>query len=109
MRENLREKDKLKDYLESHPYNLAYKSDDSADLDSATHFVPMRNYLDVSAVGGPTGAPAKCWGSSGGVSGGGPGPGLPQTETPGNRDPIHKREGTHDLNTWSVVTGSGTD
>ncbi|XP_039109472.1 pepsin F-like [Hyaena hyaena] len=51
MRENLREKDKLKDYLESHPYNLAYKSDDSADPDSATHFVPMRNYLDLAYVG----------------------------------------------------------
>lgn len=51
MRENLREKDELKDYLEKHPYNLAYKFVESVDPDTGVYYESMRNYLDVSAVG----------------------------------------------------------
>uniref|UniRef100_A0A8C7BUV0 Peptidase A1 domain-containing protein n=1 Tax=Neovison vison TaxID=452646 RepID=A0A8C7BUV0_NEOVI len=51
MRENLREKDKLRDYLEKHPYNMAYKFVDSADLDPGVYYEPMRNYLDLAYVG----------------------------------------------------------
>ncbi|XP_029771126.1 pepsin F-like [Suricata suricatta] len=50
MRQNLREKNKLKDYLESHPYNVAYRSNDS-DLDTGVQSVPMRNFLDVIYFG----------------------------------------------------------
>lgn len=80
MRENLREKDKLRDYLEKHPYNMAYKFVDSADLDPGVYYEPMRNYLDVSVAGRgqgqgqgwlsrePPRALAKGWRSSGGGS-----------------------------------------
>ncbi|XP_040350927.1 pregnancy-associated glycoprotein-like isoform X1 [Herpailurus yagouaroundi] len=51
MRENLREKDRLKDFLENHPYNLAYKFVDSVNLDLGIYFEPMRNYLDLAYVG----------------------------------------------------------
>ncbi|CAK7307852.1 Pepsin F [Vulpes lagopus] len=51
MRENLREKDKLKDYLEKHPYNLAYKFVESVDPDTGVYYESMRNYLDLAYVG----------------------------------------------------------
>ncbi|XP_032270916.1 pepsin F-like [Halichoerus grypus] len=51
MRENLREKDRLRDYLEKHPYNLAYKFVESVDLDLEVYYEPMRNYLDLAYVG----------------------------------------------------------
>ncbi|XP_021540574.1 pepsin F-like [Neomonachus schauinslandi] len=51
MRENLREKDRLRDYLEKHPYNLAYKFVESVDPDLGVYYEPMRNYLDLAYVG----------------------------------------------------------
>lgn len=50
MRENLRRKDLLKDYLEKHPYRLFYKFYKQSNSEAT--YEPMRNYLDVSVVGG---------------------------------------------------------
>lgn len=47
MRESLREKDLLKDYLQRHPHSRAHKL---LRKPGAT-FEPMRNYLDVSVLG----------------------------------------------------------
>lgn len=117
MRENLREKDKLRDYLEKHPYNMAYKFVDSADLDPGVYYEPMRNYLDVSVAGRgqgqgqgwlsrePPRALAKGWRSSGGGSRNAKA-GVLQGETLENRDGIPRGEGTSTLNSWSMVTRS---
>ncbi|XP_066110118.1 pepsin F-like [Saccopteryx bilineata] len=48
MRETLREKDLLKDYLEEHPYSQAYKF---LHEEPGATSVPMRNYLDLYYVG----------------------------------------------------------
>ncbi|KAK2100380.1 hypothetical protein P7K49_021728 [Saguinus oedipus] len=69
IRENLQENDRLKDYLEKYPYSLTYKFLDQYQ-DEGISLEPMRNYLDVSVLGGwsstaPPRAPDKHWGSSG--------------------------------------------
>ncbi|XP_015989654.1 pregnancy-associated glycoprotein [Rousettus aegyptiacus] len=49
MRENLRRKDLLKDYLEKHPYRLFYKFYKQSNSEAT--YEPMRNYLDLYYVG----------------------------------------------------------
>ena len=48
MRDSLREKDLLKDYLEEHPYSQAYRF---IQKQPGVTYESMRNYLDVSVVG----------------------------------------------------------
>ncbi|XP_004437499.1 PREDICTED: pregnancy-associated glycoprotein-like [Ceratotherium simum simum] len=50
IRENLREKDMLKDYLEKYPYRLTHELL-YTQQDSGVTFEPMRNYLDLAYVG----------------------------------------------------------
>ncbi|XP_039716179.1 pepsin F-like [Pteropus medius] len=49
MRENLRRRDLLKDFLEKHPYRLSYKFYKQSN--SEVTYEPMRNYLDLYYVG----------------------------------------------------------
>ena len=48
MRDSLREKDLLKDYLDEHPYSQAYRF---IQKQPGVTYESMRNYLDVSVVG----------------------------------------------------------
>ncbi|XP_033061806.1 pepsin F-like [Trachypithecus francoisi] len=50
IRENLRENDMLKDYLEKYPSGLAYKFLDQYQ-DNGISLEPMRNYLDLAYIG----------------------------------------------------------
>ncbi|XP_017726240.1 PREDICTED: pepsin F-like [Rhinopithecus bieti] len=50
IRENLRENDMLKDYLEKYPSRLAYKFLDQYQ-DNGISLEPMRNYLDLAYIG----------------------------------------------------------
>ncbi|XP_046500633.1 pregnancy-associated glycoprotein [Equus quagga] len=50
LRENLREKDMLKEYLEKYPFRLTHKLLHKH-ADSGVAFEPMRNYLDIAYMG----------------------------------------------------------
>lgn len=56
MRENLRESDMLKDYLEKYPRSRAHVLLEQR-RNPAVTYEPMRNYLDVSVAG--VGAPER--------------------------------------------------
>lgn len=114
IRENLRENDMLKDYLEKYPYSLAYKFLDQYQ-DNGISLEPMRNYLDVSMLAGwssraPPRAPSKHWGSCGAVSQ--PvraGASAEMGEHDRGTRPVSRGESIPALCCWSVVTGPSND
>ena len=109
MRETLRERNLLTEFSEEHPYSLSQ----NATNDQNIIYYPLKNYKDVSVLGGwcstaPPGALTLHWGSRGDASGvvgaGAPG----GVETWGNRDPFPEKK-AFILSFLSVVTGPSND
>ena len=104
MRDSLREKDLLKDYLEEHPYSQAYRF---IQKQPGVTYESMRNYLDVSVVGVALHSPPlEFWASTSVHLELGArmlGLGL------GNRGPIPRGEVSPTSSSWSVGTESSYD
>lgn len=115
IRENLREKGLLKNFLKEHPFNMIQnRLNQKPAPQGKVSRQPLRNYFDVSTQEGwPHSAPwcfGQAWGSPEGArrdAGAGSPAGSRTTGGSGTSYPEEKALPT--LNSWSAVTGPGND